>query len=63
MNERTPIHAREELNALRAILLGPPIGYRLLLNEDTRLDLATHLNRLQEWCERAHDEIRRGRAA
>ncbi len=62
MSERTPIHAREELNALRTILFGPEIGSRLLLNEATRLDLAAHPNRLEEWCDRAHEEIRRVRA-
>jgi hypothetical protein len=37
-----------ELNAIRTILFTPPIGSRLLLNEDRRLDLAYHLNRIQD---------------
>lgn len=40
----------EELNALRTILFAPQIGTRLPLNEDRRLDLAHHLNRIQEIC-------------
>ena len=39
-----------ELNALRTILFTPPIGMRLLLNEKTCLDLAAHLNRIQDLC-------------
>lgn len=39
-----------ELNDLRTILFMPPIGSRLLLNEATRLNLAAHLNRIQDLC-------------
>jgi hypothetical protein len=60
---RKPIHAREEINAIRTILFSPPIGTRLLMNEDRRLDLAAHLNLLEEWCERAHKELWRTREA
>jgi hypothetical protein len=56
VSERKQVNAREELNAIRSVVFGPPIGSRLLLNENTRLTLAGHLNRLEQWCERAHTE-------
>jgi hypothetical protein len=55
-----PISALDELNALRTILFTPKIGARLLLNEDTRLRLAAHLNLLQEWCDRAATALAAG---
>ncbi len=43
----------DQLNAIRAIVFGPPVGSRLLLDERTRLRLSDHLWRIQDIASRA----------